>query len=310
MSDRPAVSVVIPAYNASRTIAETLESALAQTLADIEVIVVDDGSSDDTAEVIRRHEDPRVRLLQRPNGGVASARNAGIELARGDWLAFLDSDDIWLPHKLERQLELMSVHPGCQASEGSAYFVDDELKPLKLRRCVPVDDPLLSFLRFQNLPNAASSWVVRRSLIEEIGPFNADLVILEDWEFSLRLARYAKPLCIEEPLTLYRVHPGNTSRNIDIHIEPGFRVLEEIFSDPTLPDDVRAHEREIYARFYTMLCGGMFRVGRWGACASWGLRALRTDPRMFAYMAATPVRRVSRRLDARRTGPDLMETRA
>lgn len=310
MSERPVVSAVIPAYNASRTIAQTLESALAQSVSDIEVIVVDDGSGDDTAEIVRRHEDPRVRLVQRPNGGVASARNAGIEVARGEWLAFLDSDDIWLPQKLERQLELMAAHPGCDASEGSAYFVDDELKPLKLRRCVPVDDPLLTFLRFQNLPNAASSWVVRHSLIEKIGPFDPDLVILEDWEFSLRLARFANPLCIDEPLTLYRVHPGNTSRNIDLHIEPGFRILKALFSDPTLPSDVRAHEREIYARFYTMLCGGMFRVGRWGACALWGLRALRTDPRMFVYMAATPARRLSRRLGARRAGPDLMETRA
>jgi len=306
MSD-PLVSVVIPAYNSSRTIAQTLESALTQGIAEIEVIVVDDGSSDDTAEIVRRSEDHRLRLVQRPNGGVASARNAGIELARGEWVAFLDSDDIWLPHKLERQLELMSAQPGCQASQGSAYFVDDQLRPLKLRRCIPVDDPLLTFLRFQNLPNAASSWVVRRSLIEQIGPFNADLVILEDWEFSLRLARYASPLCIDEPLTLYRVHPGNTSRNIDIHIEPGFKVLQELFADPTLPADVRAHEREIYARFYTMLCGGMFRVGRWGACAAWGLRALRTDPRMLAYMAATPARRLGRKLDARRAGPDLME---
>ncbi len=311
MSDGPLVSVVIPAYNASRTIRQTLDSALRQEdIADIEVIVVDDGSTDDTAEVVASHEDPRVRLLQRANGGVASARNAGIGVARGTWVAFLDSDDIWLPHKLARQLELMSVEQDCHASQGSAYFVDDQLKPLKLRRCVPVDDPLLTFLRFQNLPNAASSWIVRRALIDEIGPFNADLVILEDWEFSLRLARHAHPLCIDEPLTLYRVHPGNTSRNIDIHIDPGFRVLKDLFSDPTLPAEIRAHEREIYARFYTMLCGGMFRVGRWGDCAKWGFRALRTDPRMFAYMAATPVRRLGRRLGARRAGPDLMENRA
>lgn len=310
MSDGPLVSVVIPAYNAARTIAKTLDSALGQEISDIEVIVVDDGSRDDTAAVVRRNGDPRVRLLQRANGGVASARNAGIEAARGIWVAFLDADDIWLPHKLARQLELMSAQPGCQASQGSAYFVDDELRPLKLRRCVPVDDPLLTFLRFQNLPNAASSWVVRRSLIEQIGPFNPDLVILEDWEFSLRLARYANPICIDEPLTLYRIHAGNTSRNIDLHIEPGFRVLEQLFSDPTLPHEVRAHEREIYARFYTMLCGGMFRVGRWRACARWGIRALRTDPRMLAYMAATPARRLGRRLGARRAGPDLMETGA
>jgi hypothetical protein len=213
-------------------------------------------------------------------------------------VAFLDSDDIWLPNKLQRQLELMAAKPGCMASQGSAYFVDDELRPLKLRRCVPVDNPLLTFLRFQNLPNAASSWIVRRELLDQIGGFDPDLVILEDWEFSLRLARYANPLCIDEPLTLYRVHPGNRSRDLDIHIAPGLTVLGRLFVDPALPPAIRAREREIYARFFTMLCGGALRVRRWRACLYWGLRALRTDPRMIGYMAAMPLRRIRRRLGA------------
>lgn len=300
---KPLVSTVIPAYNAARTIRETIESALRQTLADIEVIVVDDGSSDATRERVEEIRDPRVRLVCQANAGVAAARNTGIAQAGGAWVAFLDSDDIWLEHKLELQLDLMSRVPGCHASQGSAYFVNDQLRPLKLRRCLPVEDPLLSFLRFQNLPNAASSWIVRRETLERIGGFDTSLEILEDWEFSLRLARYANPLCIPEPLTLYRVHPGNRSRNLDIHITPGFRTLGRLFADPDLPEAVRSHEREIYARFYTMLCGGAFRVHRWGACARWGLRALATDPHMIGYMSALPVRRVTRRLAAGRTRP-------
>jgi glycosyltransferase involved in cell wall biosynthesis len=294
-SAAPHVSVVVPAYNAARTVVQSVESALAQTFSDLEVLVVDDGSSDATAATVDGIKDPRVMLIRRKNGGVAAARNTGVDHARGDWVAFLDSDDIWLPEKLERQLELMAARPGCMASEGSAYFVNDDLKPQRLRRCVPVADPLLTFLRFQNLPNAASSWIVKRDLLQDIGGFDPDLVILEDWEFSLRLARYANPLCIDEPLTLYRVHPGNRSRDLGLHIAPGFTVLGRLFSDPTLPAEIRAHEREIYARFYTMLCGGALRVGRWRTCLYWGLRALRTDPRMIGYMAAMPIRRLRRR---------------
>jgi glycosyltransferase involved in cell wall biosynthesis len=300
----PRVSAVIPAYNAARTIGQTIESALHQTVTDLEVIVVDDGSTDDTRLVVEQFRDPRVKLFSQANSGVAAARNTGIVHASGVWVAFLDADDIWLPHKLERQLELMAGRPDCMASQASAYFVDDELQPLKLQRCLPVERPLLTFLRFQNLPNASSSWIVQRTLLERIGGFDADLVILEDWEFSLRLARHANPLCIDEPLTLYRVHPGNRSLSLDIHIAPGFTVLGRLFEDPTLPPEVRAHEQEIYARFYTMLCGGAFRVHRWRSCMYWGQRAVRTDPSMLGYMAALPMRRIGRRLGARRRPHD------
>jgi len=302
MSDsEPLVSVVIPAYNAARTIRQTIDSALAQPLADLEVIVVDDGSTDDTAAVVDAIPDPRVRLHRQANAGVAAARNAGIALARGTWVALLDSDDVWVAHKLQRQLELMARRPDTHASVAAAYFVDDDLTPRSLRHCLQPENLLLSYLRFQNLPNAASSWVVRRSLLDQIGGFDTGLAILEDWEFSLRLARFANPLCIDEPLSLYRVHPGNRSRDLDLHIQPGLLVLERLFADPTLPQDVRIHEREIYARFYTMLCGGALKVRRPLAVIRWGALALRTDPRMLAYMAALPLRRLRRFTRARRS---------
>jgi hypothetical protein len=159
---------------------------------------------------------------------------------------------------------------------------------------------LLTFLRFQNLPNAASTWVIDRAAFERIGLFDPSLAILEDWELSIRLARYCNPICIAEPLSLYRLHPGNRSRDLSIHVAPGFRVLDSLFSDPTLPREIKVRRREIYARFYTMLCGGAFKVRRWRACAYWGARAIWTDPRMLAYMAALPMRRVTRRLSSER----------
>ncbi len=296
----PLVSVVIPAFNGERTIADAINSALAQIEVDLEVIVVDDGSQDGTAAVVADIDDPRLRLVTQENRGVAAARNAGVELARGDWVAFLDCDDVWLRHKLQRQLQLMSAVPGCSASLASAYFVDDQLRPQKLRRCVPVDNPLLAFLRFQNLPNAASSWIVNRALLDRIGDFDSSLTRIEDWDFSIRLARLTVPLLIDEPLTLYRVHANNRSHDIDAHIAPGLTILRRLFSDPSLAPEIRAHEGEIYARFYTMICGGMFRVGRWGGCTYWGVRALLTNPSVLGYMFATPLRRAQRRAAARR----------
>ena len=211
MESRPLVSVVIPAYNSGRTIRATVESALDQTVGDLEVIVVDDGSQDETVPVVKAIEDPRVRLVRLPNGGAAAARNTGILEARGRWVALLDSDDLWVPDKLERQLLVLDADPTVLAVQSGAYFVDDFLRVLYVRRCFQPEDNLLTFLRFQNMPNVASTWVIDRQKLVEIGMLDEDLAILEDWELSVRVARYCNPVCIEDPLSLYRVHPGNRS---------------------------------------------------------------------------------------------------
>lgn len=296
---QPLVSVVIPAFNSARTIRQTVQSALDQEDVHLEVIVVDDGSEDATVAIVSSMSDGRVRVVSQPNRGAAAARNSGIAHATGEWIAFLDSDDLWLPHKLRAQLNALSEVPNGFAVQSSAYLVDDQMRVVEIRRCIQAEDDLLTFLRFQNLPAAASSWLVHRDVLEEIGGFNQDLVILEDWDLSIKIARHGRPLNMTEPLTLYRQHPGNRSLNLDIHISSGFRVLELLFADPSLPTEVSKHKREIYGRFYTMLCGGAFRVRRWGPCAYWGIRALRTYPRMLPYIAALPVRRISRRRAAR-----------
>jgi glycosyltransferase involved in cell wall biosynthesis len=295
----PRVSVVMPAYNSARTIGQAIGSVLEQTITDLELLVVDDGSTDATAAAVTAVEDPRVRLITQANAGTSAARNTGIAQARGEWVAFLDADDLWLPTKLERQLTLMAAAPGCLASEAGAYLVDDQLNRLELRRCVAVDDPLLAFLRFQNLPNAGSSWIVRRELLGRIGGFDTTLPRIEDWEFSIRLARFANPLCIDEALALYRYHESNRSHDVEAHVAAGQMILGRLFADPTLPPEVRSHRREIYARFYNMLCGGMFRVGDWRGCFYWGARAALMDPRVVGYMLLLPVRRVRRRLELR-----------
>jgi hypothetical protein len=97
-----------------------------------------------------------------------------------------------------------------------------------------------------------------------------------------------------EPLALYRVHAGNRSRDTSLHVEPGHIVLGRLFGDPTLPERVRSREREIYARFYTMLAGGAYTVGDSRRVVQWGLKAIQTDPRMLVYMGALPARRIQR----------------
>lgn len=291
------VSVVVPAYNAERTLERTLRSISDQTVAVREIIVVDDGSSDATAEATRRYAetDPRVRLVSKDNGGASSARNAGIASASGDFVAFLDADDVWLPHKLERQLAVFEQHPEVGAVQAGAVHVDGELRPLFRLPCTPGPMHPMEVLRFRNLPAFPTTLVLRREAIEAIGVFDTSLAILEDWEFSLRAATRSVLWSVEEPLALYRVHPGNRSLDLDLHVAPGMLVLRRLFDDPDLPPDLHGRKDEAYARMYLMLAGGAFRVRRWGGLVRWATRAVTADWRTVGYMIALPLRRLRRR---------------
>ena len=197
------------------------------------------------------------------------------------------------PRSSSASLPSVKAHPRTRAVQCGVYYVDDSFNVLQERRCTQPDDTLLTFLRFQNLPGVASTWLIAREAFDEMGWFDPELTILEDWDISIKAARFCNPISMPEPLTLVRVHPDNRSRNLDIHIAPGFRVLGRLFADPDLPDPIRRRKREIYGRFYTMLCGGAFRARRWRDCAYWGARAVRTDPRMLGYIVAMPVRRLA-----------------
>lgn len=306
-SNAIAVSVIIPAYNCARTLEATVRSALAQTLSEhdgLEIIIVDDGSTDDTLIVARALADDastqgRVRVLTQPNAGAAAARNTGIREARGEYVALLDADDLWVPHKLERQLAVLRSRPDVYAVQAGATFVDDALHVLSVRPCTPSRDALLETLLFQNMPNNMSTLVIARRKFEQMGFFDLDLEILEEWDMAIKVARYCNLVSLEEPLSLYRVHGGNRSRNLGIHIQPGLLVLRRLFQDSTLPPHIRAQRRLIYAHFYTMLAGGALKVGRWNECIKWAFRALRTHPASLLYMAALPARRVARLLSRR-----------
>jgi glycosyltransferase involved in cell wall biosynthesis len=290
----PTVSVVIPAYNAARTVRQAVTSALEQSRNDLEVIVVDDGSTDGTADVVRNLGDPRLRLVSQENSGAAAARNAGTEAASGRWVAFLDADDLWLPTKLETQLGEIESTPGAMAVQSSVYFVDDRLRVLSVERCSRSRNGVLDVLRFRDTPAAPSTLLVDRQFLQEIGGFDQSLVILEDWDLMIRIARNGGLVNIEEPLAFYRVHPGNRSKEIEIHVKPGLTILRRLFADPLVPDEVLESQREVYARFYTMLAGGAFRGRSWGNWAKWSWRAVRTDPRVIGAMAAMPYRRLRR----------------
>jgi GT2 family glycosyltransferase len=228
-NDNPgaAVSVVIPAYNAASWIAEAIESALDQSVPPREVIVVDDGSTDDTGRVADRFL-PRVRVLRKPNGGPAAARNFGIAAASGTWIALLDADDRWLPQKLERQLALA----------GPDVALVHTLETGETRLEVP------ERLTFEDLWQsnwiANSSVLVRREIVLALGGFDEDpkLKSVEDYHFWLRLAATgARIVLCREPLTIYRRGVGLSSNTVKF-LEASLCNIEKMGRQLALPRDM------------------------------------------------------------------------
>lgn len=223
VSERPLVSVVIPAYNCAQYVAQSIESVLRQTIgaSHIETIVLDDGSADRTPEVVRSFGGA-VRLVQLDHGGVARARNTGIEMARADLIAFLDADDYWLPERLERALALFAADPHIQVN--TEYFVEvaGELGTTPYYqsrglRCL-FELSAATQLDFALEDNFINSMVIapRRALLDA-GGFNPRLRYGEDWDLWLRLlkAGYAARL-VREPSAVYRYQrPGATTTRHD-----------------------------------------------------------------------------------------------
>ena len=204
------VSVVIPAHNAETFIDETVDSALAQTHPDIEVIVVDDGSTDGTLARLACFGD-RIITVRQTNAGVAAARNAGAAIATGEWIAFLDADDIWLPGKIECQLRdahapLTYTNRLNIGARGDLPEVQSDVTPMRK------GDAFLPLLVEGNFITA-SSVMVRRDVFQQMGGFFEGLAGTEDWDLWVRIAERHPVDCCREPLVRYRFHSAGASRD-------------------------------------------------------------------------------------------------
>lgn len=218
------VSVIIPTYNRAHVVARAIQSVLDQTYANFELLVVDDGSTDNTKQVVEYAGDDRVRYIcLEQNSGASHARNAGIQMAECEYIAFLDSDDEWMPQKLERQMEVMR-----QASDavGLVYCRMSGVNPKGEVSFCPdlgiakekLEGNLFPFLLKENVLSPQSV-LARRKCLEKSGGFDESLTCIEDWELFLRIAQCWEIAYVEE--TLVRVHASETSvsQNISGYLE-------------------------------------------------------------------------------------------
>jgi glycosyltransferase involved in cell wall biosynthesis len=235
------VSVIIPAFNAAETIGLTLESLCAQTHENFEAIVVDDGSTDDTAAIVRKFcdADPRFIFAAKPHSGLPGTRNAGIEIARGEFIAFLDADDVWLPGKLARQMDLFRANPRVNLAFTNFFIWDGERDLLVYYRdSRPLPDGDVSRQLLFSSVFGISSVVLRRAAFGGDCLFDASLRDgSEDWDLWLRLA--GRGLFVRgtrEPLMRYRRWPGNMSNRKLKMAESELRVVEKNFRASQRPE--------------------------------------------------------------------------
>jgi len=230
MSDKPLISVIIPAFNAASVIIETLESVRSQTFQNFEAIIVDDGSADDTIAVVKRSigDDPRFRLISRPHAGLSSTRNVAMDHSRGEFIAFLDADDLWFPEKLSRQLDMFREDPRVNFSFTNSNHWDGQcdLRLYHRKRPLPCGNVHRQLI-LRNLFNI-STVMVRRELILKTGSFDSELPACEDFDMWLRMAERGMFVSgAFEPLARYRIWSGNMSKKKLMMAESLVHVLKK-----------------------------------------------------------------------------------
>lgn len=235
------VDVVIPTYNTLRFLPEAVESVLAQTHADLTLYVVDDGSTDGTENYVRSIADPRVRYLRKANGGQASARNHGIRASSSPYVALLDADDVWYPHKLEAQLELMQSRPDVGLVYGHEDKIDEHgaiVGHVEARVRGRAFDELIE----GNFISGSGSMVlVRREVFDRVGLFHEDFLIGEDWAMWLRIARNYAIDFVPEPLAGLRLREDSLQRRHRMMADGFVYMWPIVLDDLELRGRQRAH---------------------------------------------------------------------
>jgi len=224
----PLVSVIIPTYNRSEMLKRALESVRAQTFPDYEIVVIDDGSEDDTPRLVASLPGP-IRYVRIEQAGPAAARNAGIEAAAGELLAFLDSDDEWLPEHLARTVPILQERQEVGLVYHAYHRVDESGRRIPLRRNRPQPGGRVTGALFAYDFILPSTVVCRRSLVCRAGAFDSRMVPSEDYDLWLRMSLLCEFAFVGEPLALRRIHAGNISRQRKARNEIVRAILKERF---------------------------------------------------------------------------------
>ena len=269
-SKKPLVSVIIPAYNCAQFINETLDSVYRQTYRNIEIIVIDDGSTDNTKAILAPHIG-NIQYFYKENSGTAGARNTGILKAKGELIALLDNDDIWYPEKIKLQVSVAQNNPeiGLVFTDGKIFdksgILKDTIIARRLQKWIQqnktengqvVKGCILDHIYFENLISSATSVLIKRECFDQVGFFDENIIIADDFDMWLRIARKYSVALIQKPLYMWRYRSDSSSGKMEDRnynwVRSALVVLEKHWRNA--PDEIRKEVRENISKLY-LECG-------------------------------------------------------
>jgi glycosyltransferase involved in cell wall biosynthesis len=307
MNEMPKVSVILPTYNYGCFLGEAIQSVLDQTFEDFELIVVDDGSTDNTREVVHSFTDPRLRCIYKENGGESSAYNVGIHASRGEYIAFLDSDDTWLPQKLELQVKAMDSAPQAGIIYSDVYYFDSKTGAVtgtffqRLKNPPPQGSVLEAYI--EEFFAHPSTWLVKKSVFEQIGMWDETLRNCEDDDMLFRMASCFEFEAVLIPLAMVRTHPEQKSRKKQIHFTSYLRYLNKAMQSPILNSRMRASLRRAMCLCHFRYAKFLVSSGKLGKGGREFLASLKANPRVFGYFVMSHlIEKLTRRFRPSRRG--------
>ena len=293
MRRAPTVSVAICLYNRAALIFSALDSVLAQTFQDFEIVIVDDGSTDAGPESIERHyRDPRVRVIRQPHRGLSMTRRATIDASRGEFVAFLDSDDLWHPQKLERQVAAASADESLALVCSDCRFIDEQGRPCGLMsdiyRLADVDWSRVD-MHAELLRRGCFVWqstaMARAHLLRSIDPYDPDYPYVADYDTWLRLSKRHAMLYMPDILASWRVHDHQfTNRIPDIALEDQRQLLTPFFRDESIPRGIRISLGDRLLGQHRVACRQLMRQGRPAAALRAAAGMLDYPDRLLAFV--------------------------
>lgn len=234
----PQISIIIPAYNSEKTIRETINSVLAQTFSDLEIIIINDGSSDRTVEVIQEISDPRITIYSYPNGGPATSRNRGIKKSQGEYLSFIDGDDLWVPDKLEIQYQALQNNSQAAVAYSGTDWIDERGNFLRHASAPGPSGNIYAYALLYNLFGSGSNFLARREALFTVQESDQDTHSFfdeftkpsEDWDLCIRLAKKYEFIAVPQVQILYRRSLNSLSSQLILQEQGTTRALKKAFS--------------------------------------------------------------------------------